>query len=72
MLVSPGALDMGGLLITPREEDFRKMTLKTAVNILREVTLTESETLQAVRRIHRAAPPRKRPPRNRLSTKNPR
>ena len=55
MLVSPGALDMGGLLITPREEDFRKMTLKTAVNILREVTLTESETLQAVRRIHRAA-----------------
>ena len=43
ILVSPGALDMGGLIITPREEDFRKMTAEKAGDILREVTMTEEE-----------------------------
>ena len=43
MLVSPGALDMGGLLITPREEDFRKITAGQAVEILREVSMDETE-----------------------------
>ena len=42
-LVSPGALDMGGLLITPREKDFLRITPETATDILREVTLTEEE-----------------------------
>ena len=42
-LVSPGALDMGGLLITPREKDFLRITPETATDILREVTLTEDE-----------------------------
>lgn len=36
ILVSPGAIDMGGLLITPREEDFRKMDGQTAKNIIAE------------------------------------
>ena len=35
-LVSPGALDMGGLLITPREEDFKKMNAQQAQDIVRE------------------------------------
>ena len=35
-MVSPGALDMGGLIITPREEDFRKLTDATATAILQE------------------------------------
>ena len=39
LLISPGALDMCGLLITPREEDFRKITYKIATDILREVSL---------------------------------
>ena len=39
LLVSPGALDMCGLLITPREEDFRKLTYEMAADILREVSL---------------------------------
>lgn len=43
ILVSPGALDMGGLLITPREEDFRKMTPELAAGILREVAMTDEE-----------------------------
>ena len=39
LLISPGALDMCGLLITPREEDFRKITYEMAADILREVSL---------------------------------
>lgn len=35
-LVSPGALDMGGLLITPREEDFKKMNAPLAKAIIQE------------------------------------
>ena len=47
LMVSPGALDMGGLFITPREEDFHKLTTEWAVEILKEVTMTEEE-LKAV------------------------
>ena len=36
MMVSPGALDMSGLIITPCEEDFRKLTEESATAILQE------------------------------------
>ncbi len=36
LLVSPGALDMMGLVITPREEDFNKITAEQAVGIIKE------------------------------------
>ena len=36
MMVSPGTLDMSGLIITPREEDFRKLTEESATAILQE------------------------------------
>ena len=36
IMVSPGALDMSGLIITPREEDFRKLTEESATAILQE------------------------------------
>ncbi len=42
-MVSPGALDMAGLLITPRKEDFESITPQEAAGILREVSLTEQE-----------------------------
>ena len=45
--VSPGAIDMGGCLITPRAEDFKRMTPELAEQILKEVALPETE----VRRI---------------------
>ena len=51
-LVSPGAIDMGGLLITPRQEDFEKMTSQLATSILREVTLDENEVNAVVRKLH--------------------
>lgn len=38
VLVTPGAVEMGGLLITIREEDFLKMTSALAEEIYREVS----------------------------------
>lgn len=40
LLVSPGALDMAGLIITPRADDFRRITSEKAFGILREVAIT--------------------------------
>lgn len=51
LLISPGALDMAGLIITPREEDFRKITFEKAVSILREVTMTEEELQPVIAKI---------------------
>lgn len=38
ILVSPGALDMAGLIVTPREEDFRKINEADITRIYREVS----------------------------------
>lgn len=51
LLVSPGALDMAGLLITPREEDFLKLTPEQAAAILAEVSVGEDEMQHVVRSI---------------------
>lgn len=48
LLVSPGAIDMGGLLITPREEDFRKMTPTLAASILKECSLPDDRLEKVV------------------------
>ncbi len=40
-LVSPGALDMAGLVITPREDDFLAITADEASGMLREVAITD-------------------------------
>jgi hypothetical protein len=37
MVVSPGAVDVGGLLILPRREDFYKLDRETVLGIFREV-----------------------------------
>ena len=51
-LISPGALDMGGLIITPREEDFERLTPKMAASILKEVTISESQADQIAKKLH--------------------
>ena len=38
-VISPGALDMAGLIITPRQEDFEHITPEIALGILSEVSL---------------------------------
>ena len=40
LLVSPGALDMSGLIITPRREDFERITSEQALAILGECALS--------------------------------
>jgi SpoIID/LytB domain protein len=50
-IVSPGALDMAGLMITPREEDFRRLTPELAINIMREVALSEATFSDVVQRM---------------------
>ena len=55
MLVSPGALDMGGLLITPRPEDFERMTAEKAAGLLQEVTLTPDELIPVIQEIKEIA-----------------
>ena len=42
-VVSPGALDMSGLIITPREEDFRKLTEDKALSLLQECGVSEEK-----------------------------
>lgn len=44
MMVSPGALDMAGLIITPREEDFSKINLDKATALLRECGISAEKT----------------------------
>ena len=47
MMVSPGALDMAGLIITPREEDFSKINLDKATALLCECGIS-TEKMEAV------------------------
>ena len=43
MVISPGALDMAGLVITPREEDFNRMSEDKLISILKEVSIKEKD-----------------------------
>ena len=42
-IISPGAVDMGGLIITPREQDFRRVTPELILDIYRELSLTPEQ-----------------------------
>lgn len=44
-LISPGALDMCGLIVTPRLEDFERLTPSKATNILCEVGIRTEPTI---------------------------
>ena len=46
-IISPGALDMAGFFITPRQEDYERITPEIALGILDEITL-KGEALQQV------------------------
>ena len=43
VMVSPGALDMSGLIITPREDDFHKLTDEKATAILQECGISQEK-----------------------------
>ena len=51
MLVSPGALDVAGLIITPRQQDFERMTVTKAEEILRECAIDEVSAQEIAEKI---------------------
>ena len=51
LLVSPGALDMCGLIITPREQDFKALTAQKTADILAEVGISKADMEAVVQKI---------------------
>ena len=47
-IISPGALDMAGFIVTPRKEDFERITPEVALGILNEVSLQPDELQQVI------------------------
>ena len=54
-LVSPGSLDMAGLMILPRQSDFEGMTSERAKAVLREVSLSDEAMAEVGKRIRNKA-----------------
>lgn len=48
-LVSPGALDMGGLIITPRKADYEKMTIEHAMSIISECGISSETEMEIIK-----------------------
>lgn len=51
MLISPASVDMGGVFITPRPDDFERIDADIVRQIFDEVTLTSAEARQIASRI---------------------
>ena len=54
-LVSPGSLDMAGLMILPRQSDFEGMTAERAKDVLQEVSLSDEAMNEVVKRLRNKA-----------------
>lgn len=52
-MISPGAVDMGGLIITPREEDFQKLTADQMIAIYQEISLTPDQVQRVVEHLQK-------------------
>lgn len=48
LLISPGAVDMGGVFIIPRREDFEKITASDVADILEQVSLDDESFIKLV------------------------
>lgn len=51
LLLSPASVDLGGVLITPREEDFKKISMTDVQDILEQVCLPEHEFDEVISRL---------------------
>lgn len=54
-LISPGALDMAGLIITPRKEDFDRLTPDIAASILKEVASNKTVVADIIGKVRAAS-----------------
>ncbi len=52
LLISPGAIDMGGVLITPRQKEFETLTAKSVEMIFEEVSEQEEFVERLVAHLH--------------------
>lgn len=50
MLVSPGTLDMAGIIVTPRKEDFEKISAADIRQILQEVGLAREDAQEIIKK----------------------
>ena len=50
MLVSPASVDLGGVIITPREEDFNHLNRERITDIFTQVCFDENELIELVKR----------------------
>ena len=50
-LVSPGALDMSGFIVTPRREDFERITPDEALGILKECGMGQAEYTETIEKL---------------------
>ena len=51
-LISPASVEMGGLIITPRKEDYEQFTSQEIINIYKEVSLSDKETDRITERLN--------------------
>ena len=51
ILISPGAIDMAGLVITPRQDDFERLTAEQVIAILQEVSLPKDAFTQIIEKL---------------------
>ena len=56
ILISPATVEMAGLFITPLEKDFDKVTSEDLETILREVSISEEEKNEIVRKMIQSSP----------------
>lgn len=50
-IISPGSIDMAGLIITPRDTDYARLSPAKAVEILQEVTMTKKEIEKVAKKL---------------------
>ncbi len=51
ILFSPASVDLGGVCITPREEDFKKISADILVDALKQVTIPQEKFLRVLARL---------------------
>ncbi|MCT4590242.1 MAG: DUF4922 domain-containing protein [Carboxylicivirga sp.] len=51
ILISPASVDMGGVFITPRPEDFEKISAEDVSDILHQVCMDEEDCLQVLKKL---------------------
>ena len=53
-MITPGALEMSGLMVTPRQEDFKRLKSEKAFDILREVSIDKISLLKVVENLKKS------------------